>query len=212
MSRISSNYESNFDKSTQDNQTPSDGYEQQSKCSPASANVDRLTNLPEHVLRGLGDVREESSIPSRDKRWLFPSERQFYKSTVAKGHRIDASLIPKIVKIHNAINEKAWEKVMEYESLHDDQCDKPVLSHFIGKQDTPSLRARFNTLIGYKPPYDRHDWTVDRCGKQIRYIIDFYEGQNANYTQTSMYIDARPALTFGGIIDRFKLWIQNARN
>lgn len=23
-------------------------------------------------------------------------------------------------------------------------------------------------------PFDRHDWTVDRCGKEVRYVIDFY--------------------------------------
>lgn len=23
-------------------------------------------------------------------------------------------------------------------------------------------------------PFDRHDWTVDRCGKEVRYVIDYY--------------------------------------
>lgn len=23
-------------------------------------------------------------------------------------------------------------------------------------------------------PFDRHDWYVDRCGKEVRYIIDYY--------------------------------------
>lgn len=23
-------------------------------------------------------------------------------------------------------------------------------------------------------PFDRHDWVVDRCGREVRYIIDFY--------------------------------------
>ena len=25
-------------------------------------------------------------------------------------------------------------------------------------------------------PFDRHDWLVDRCGRDVRYIIDFYDG------------------------------------
>ena len=25
-------------------------------------------------------------------------------------------------------------------------------------------------------PFDRHDWLVDRCGREVRYIIDFYDG------------------------------------
>ena len=23
-------------------------------------------------------------------------------------------------------------------------------------------------------PFDRHDWYVDRCGEEVRYVIDFY--------------------------------------
>ena len=23
-------------------------------------------------------------------------------------------------------------------------------------------------------PFDRHDWYVDRCGREVRYVIDFY--------------------------------------
>jgi hypothetical protein len=23
-------------------------------------------------------------------------------------------------------------------------------------------------------PFDRHDWIVDRCGREVRYVIDFY--------------------------------------
>ena len=29
----------------------------------------------------------------------------------------------------------------------------------------------------YTPPFDRHDWVVDRCGTEVRYIIDFYTGK-----------------------------------
>ncbi|GIX63027.1 cytochrome c1 heme lyase, putative [Babesia caballi] len=83
------------------------------------------------------------------------------------GHRVEASAIPAVVKIHNAINEKAWERVMEYEDLHAQQCQKPVLAHFIGKKDELSIRARVRHFTGYKLPYDRHDWTVDRCGKLV---------------------------------------------
>ncbi len=28
--------------------------------------------------------------------------------------------------------------------------------------------------MGGPLPFDRHDWTVDRCGKEVRYVIDFY--------------------------------------
>lgn len=29
----------------------------------------------------------------------------------------------------------------------------------------------------YKLPFDRHDWIVDRCGTEVRYVIDFYQGE-----------------------------------
>ncbi len=28
----------------------------------------------------------------------------------------------------------------------------------------------------YELPFDRHDWIVERCGKEVRYIIDYYDG------------------------------------
>ncbi len=31
-------------------------------------------------------------------------------------------------------------------------------------------------IIRYELPFDRHDWIVDRCGKDVRYIIDYYDG------------------------------------
>ena len=35
-------------------------------------------------------------------------------------------------------------------------------------------------LHSYELPFDRHDWIVDRCGKQVRYIIDYYDGGNVD--------------------------------
>ena len=63
-----------------------------------------------------------------------------------------------------------------------------------------SPKARFNTLLGYTAPFDRHDWNVDRCGKKIEYIIDFYAGkENSNNGKLSFYLDVRPKLnTFEG--------------
>lgn len=28
--------------------------------------------------------------------------------------------------------------------------------------------------VGGPLPFDRHDWYVDRCGEEVRYVIDFY--------------------------------------
>ncbi|RPA90036.1 hypothetical protein L873DRAFT_1881967 [Choiromyces venosus 120613-1] len=44
-----------------------------------------------------------------------------------------------------------------------------------GQKLTP--KAQFMVLLGYQAPFDRHDWAVDRCGKKIDYVIDFYSGK-----------------------------------
>lgn len=34
--------------------------------------------------------------------------------------------------------------------------------------------ARLHSWTGGQLPFDRHDWFVDRCGEEVRYVIDFY--------------------------------------
>jgi cytochrome c heme-lyase len=63
--------------------------------------------------------------------------------------------------------------------------------------------------IRYVPPFDRHDWTVDRCGKQIEYVIDFYsgDGNSKEGGKISFHLDVRPKLTVEGARMRFERWI-----
>ena len=47
---------------------------------------------------------------------------------------------------------------------------------FVGKPDELSPKAMLKYYLGLAPrPFDRHDWTVDRCGTEVRYIIDYYD-------------------------------------
>jgi hypothetical protein len=68
---------------------------------------------------------------------------------------------------------------------------------------------------GYKLPFDRHDWVVDRCGSEVRYVIDFYSGAPAAGAQASMHLDVRPALdSFGAALDRLRMqwrWVASGR-
>jgi cytochrome c heme-lyase len=57
-----------------------------------------------------------------------------------------------------------------------------------------SPKARINTILGYTAPFDRHDWIVDRCGKKIEYVIDFYAGRDNGGSKPSFYLDVRPKL------------------
>lgn len=54
-------------------------------------------------------------------------------------------------------------------------------------------------------PFDRHDWVVDRDGKEVRYVIDFYSGQPEPGRPLSVYLDVRPALdSLEGALDRLR--------
>lgn len=81
----------------------------------------------------------------------------------------------------------------------------PILRRFQGHPKTPSIKSRFMTLLGYAPPFDRHDWVVERCGKQTVYIIDFYSGQQQSGL-ASFYLDVRPRFANGG------WWLRLRRN
>lgn len=60
----------------------------------------------------------------------------------------------------------------------------------------------------YTPPFDRHDWIVDRCGTHVRYVIDFYTGrQTEGPGKMAFYLDVRPAVDdWEGIKTRVKGW------
>jgi cytochrome c heme-lyase len=81
-------------------------------------------------------------------------------------------------------------------------CGGPRLASFSGLSSSLTPRARFNTLLGYKPPFDRHDWVVDRCGTKVEYVIDFYAGKDEKKAgkELNFYLDVRPKLnSFEGV-------------
>ena len=64
-------------------------------------------------------------------------------------------------------------------------------------------------FLSYTPPFDRHDWLIDRCGKQVRYVIDFYTGKADSRRQGNMafYLDVRPAVDdWEGVRTRVMGW------
>ena len=74
----------------------------------------------------------------------------------------------------------AWQEVLKWEALHAEECTNPKLKSFGGKATDYSPRARFRQLMGYQLPFDRHDWIVDRAGKEVRYVIDYYDVGEVN--------------------------------
>lgn len=158
--------------------------------------------------------REVSTIPksgTEDETWVYPSPQMFWNAMLRKGWRWkDDDIAPNdmehIVQIHNANNEQAWREVLKWEAFHAHECCTPKLKKFGGKAKEYSPRARIRQLLGYPLPFDRHDWVVDRCGKDVRYIIDYYDGgtvDKSNYEFT--ILDVRPAFdSWGACWDRMK--------
>jgi len=156
--------------------------------------------------------REVSSIPrNASEKWVYPSQAQFFAAMARKRHNPRESDMKVIVPIHNAVNERAWGEVMKWEDGQGgDGCGGVKLVSFKGRPGDRTPRARWNILLGYQAPFDRHDWVVDRCGTRIRYVIDFYTGRSAataGGANTSFFLDVRPALdNWEGVRMRVGSW------
>lgn len=156
--------------------------------------------------------RVTSSIPSASgDPFMYPSESQFYHSASAKGHTVDPQDMSTVVSIHNAVNERAWHDILRYEELHAAVCSTPKLMRFVGRPGDLSLKARLLGFTGRSAPFDRHDWFVDRCGTPVRYVVDFYDGKQSPTRSISIFIDARPEVSWSGLVDRFRLWARDLR-
>jgi cytochrome c heme-lyase len=171
----------------------------------------------------LSTDRVPSNIPkggTADGTWQYPSPQMFWNALVKKNKTEDASEehMATVVAIHNNMNEKTWQQVLAWEDL-DKQPEgsgrEPKLLRFTGRPDELSPKARFRMLLGQPAPFDRHDWVVDRGGKLIRYVIDYYHDEEGAAkdevpkslmdmeSMKSIRLDVRPALDSpGALFDR----------
>ena len=104
------------------------------------------------------------------------------------------------------------------------QCGAPRLVSFRGRSQDFSPRARIRHWMGYESnhaslilslvpflhryelPFDRHDWVVDRCGRHVRYVIDYYGCEPTGNDSAPIYLDVRPAMdSFTAMWDRMKV-------
>lgn len=66
------------------------------------------------------------------------------------------------------------------------------------------LEVAFGVLCcRHELPFDRHDWIIDRCGKEVRYVIDYYDG---GLVAKHTVLDVRPAFdSLEAVWDRMKV-------
>ncbi|KAJ4393251.1 holocytochrome c synthase [Gnomoniopsis smithogilvyi] len=94
----------------------------------------------------------------------------------------------------------------------------PALVRFQGRPQDMTPKAAMLQVMGWlypakfgtEPPFDRHDWYVARdvngTRKEVRYVIDYYEGAPEPTGEPVFYLDVRPALTPTGAAERLMRW------
>lgn len=58
---------------------------------------------------------EQSKVQDKGGNWVYPSEKMFFEAMKRKGHSGEAADMKTIVPIHNAVNERAWKEIKEWE-------------------------------------------------------------------------------------------------
>lgn len=166
----------------------------------------------------LGTHRQASTIPkgeitpahqpSGHQHWVYPSEQQYFNAMKRKGWDPKEQDMPWVLAIHNAVNEQGWVKVKEWEA---ERGGDPKLKQFIGRPKDISPKAWFmSTILGYTPPFDRHDWIVESGGREVRYVIDFYKGKSTPERPVAMHLDVRPALdSFQDAFHRVRMYLKD---
>ncbi|KAJ3413291.1 holocytochrome c synthase [Chytridiales sp. JEL 0842] len=153
--------------------------------------LNMIPKLSEEMAPGqkipLSKEREKSTIPKSnvadpaEETWEYPSPQGFYNALKRKGWETPEEEVPMMVSIHNFLNEACWQELLKWEKKY----------HCAAK------------------PFDRHDWTIDRCGTRVRYVIDYYSGHDEG-DAPAFNVDVRPALDSpSAIYDRLR---QGAKN
>ncbi|GAA5940986.1 hypothetical protein JCM3775_001113 [Rhodotorula graminis] len=173
-------------------------------AAPAPAPASTAADAPPSACP-MHESERAAAVPSEDN-WVYPSPASFYSALERKNRNPNARDMGIVVPIHNAVNERVWNQVLDWErealGLPHGVDPGSKLVSFVGKPKEVSPRARWKTLIGYTAPFDRHDWLVDRpvvppstsspsssttdasstdpsqpSSVRVRYVIDFYTGR-----------------------------------
>jgi cytochrome c heme-lyase len=174
---------------------------------------DAKVSMDNDAKEPLPNNRQMSSIPRNEtgQLWIYPSQQQFYNAMKRKNFSPQLDDMAVVVPIHNIVNEMAWKKILEWESLYQSNCGRgPILRKFTGKAEEKTLKSRLKYFFfGGAEPFDRHDWVVDRCGIETTYIIDFYKGKRDQQSSISLFIDLRPKIdSFRTLYERVYGWVK----
>lgn len=174
---------------------------------------------------------QSAPAPAKTNSWEYPSPQQFYNALVRKGWETPEESVDMMVKIHNWLNEEAWQQIRRWEERHDGG-DRSQLARFEGRPSDLSPKARYHLALGYLfpsqyhsiRPFDRHDWLVHRplassatagytapsstqSFSAHRYVIDYYSLGNDARGYPVFSLDVRPAVdSVEAVQDRLTEW------
>lgn len=125
---------------------------------PATACPAKSAPVPSTSTTNLNsDLKTTTNSIPKDENWVYPSPMSFYSALERKERDPQAKDMPIVVPIHNAVNERVWEQVLEWEkeaiissgqTLKEGEKVGSKLVSFIGKPKELSPRARFKGFIG----------------------------------------------------------------
>lgn len=75
---------------------------------PRSSDPDAVTACPQNREAETGRDEETGN-------WVYPSEKMFFDAMRRKGLGAEAEDMKTVVPIHNAVNERAWKEIIEWE-------------------------------------------------------------------------------------------------
>jgi len=112
--------------------------------------------------------RMKSSIPKADGGYYqYPSPQQAYNAMLRKGKEPDIYRAEEFVGTHNKMNERGWEQVLKYESVTHPECKAKDVK-------MKKFNGDYNNRV--KKSFDRHRWTIQRCGKEeTTYLLDYFD-------------------------------------
>lgn len=186
-------------------------------AAPGASPYDKATACPvPHEGRqamaggGSGTTATKEIASSEGRNWEYPSPQQFYNALVRKGWETPEEHVEMMVMVHNFLNERAWQEVLDWEREMGVDPAEIALARFQGRPGTLSPKARLfswaamvaPSKFNSEPPFDRHDWVVRRSGgspsepgKEVRYVIDYYSApDDPDTAEPVFHLDVRPAL------------------
>jgi cytochrome c heme-lyase len=78
-----------------------------------------ISTIPRTTVDSSPDAKpansEKESGSHASGNWIYPSEKMFFEAMKRKGFQSEVEDMKTIVPLHNAINERAWKEIKEWE-------------------------------------------------------------------------------------------------